>query len=497
MINSSVRFTGRFTESKVYRYTGSPSEILTSGAIFDLGRNPCRCCGTWTDITIAPPTPPVSFTDQSRVSRSTGVRCRLRMPPILEALAARVRNSARSSFHFTRMRRRHVPASTAFSPSLAPYVQSQATSLFQRLIFYAQARRMVTCRSDTCQQQHDSGMLEVRSAVRSARPMAFLLQPAVTSASAHSNYDQETPQKLTVNVSEDGFEGTWSLRMAMNKEIRSMASIHGEVHGNLFSPPFTSLAAARTIRICQPRSPNSRGFHSGTLPCRQAVPVEWREAGVLLPGLPSYCKVVEVGPRDGLQNESVFISAEVKGELINRLALAGLPVVEATSFVSILSVPQVRFASSRRTQHPPHSLTASPARQLADAREVMMNIAPTERTRFPVLTPNMRVRKRSAWHATPTSSHSMQPLSTLRVSRTPWPPGPRRWRCSPLPQRASARPICGAASRRAWSGTAKCVRSPRSSAFRFEGELHDRFSSEFCVHTIHTIVRASGTCRAL
>ncbi|KAI8059145.1 hypothetical protein BC940DRAFT_248102, partial [Gongronella butleri] len=51
--------------------------------------------------------------------------------------------------------------------------------------------------------------------------------------------------------------------------------------------------------------------------------------------------IVEVGPRDGLQNEKQLIPAETKVELIERLANAGLPVVEATSFVSPKWVPQV------------------------------------------------------------------------------------------------------------------------------------------------------------
>ena len=57
--------------------------------------------------------------------------------------------------------------------------------------------------------------------------------------------------------------------------------------------------------------------------------------------LPEYVKIVEVGPRDGLQNEKQLVPADVKIELINRLSAAGLPVVECTSFVSKRWVPQV------------------------------------------------------------------------------------------------------------------------------------------------------------
>jgi len=57
--------------------------------------------------------------------------------------------------------------------------------------------------------------------------------------------------------------------------------------------------------------------------------------------LPSKVKIVEVGPRDGLQNEKQVVPTEIKIELIERLAEAGLPVIEATSFVSPKWVPQM------------------------------------------------------------------------------------------------------------------------------------------------------------
>jgi hydroxymethylglutaryl-CoA lyase len=61
----------------------------------------------------------------------------------------------------------------------------------------------------------------------------------------------------------------------------------------------------------------------------------------VLRDLPEYVKIVEVGPRDGLQNEKDIVPTPVKVELIRRLATSGLPVVEATSFVSPKWVPQV------------------------------------------------------------------------------------------------------------------------------------------------------------
>ena len=56
---------------------------------------------------------------------------------------------------------------------------------------------------------------------------------------------------------------------------------------------------------------------------------------------PQRVKIVEVGPRDGLQNEKQVVPTELKIELIDRLAAAGVPVIEATSFVSPIWVPQM------------------------------------------------------------------------------------------------------------------------------------------------------------
>jgi len=83
--------------------------------------------------------------------------------------------------------------------------------------------------------------------------------------------------------------------------------------------------------------------------------------------LPSFVKIVEVSPRDGLQNEKTMISTEVKVELINRLSLAGFKNVEATSFVSPKWTPQ-----------------------MADAAQVMADITRRPGTIYSVLTPNMK-----------------------------------------------------------------------------------------------------------
>jgi hydroxymethylglutaryl-CoA lyase len=63
-----------------------------------------------------------------------------------------------------------------------------------------------------------------------------------------------------------------------------------------------------------------------------------------LPGLPSRVEVYEVGPRDGLQNESAVVPVEVKAEFVRRLLAAGLTTVELTSFVPARWVPQLADA---------------------------------------------------------------------------------------------------------------------------------------------------------
>lgn len=113
--------------------------------------------------------------------------------------------------------------------------------------------------------------------------------------------------------------------------------------------------------------------------------------------LPSTVTIVEVGPRDGLQNEKqnvrwrgcaarvslrhvpplpallhlLQVPTEVKVQLIEQLVDAGLPVVESTSFVSPKWVPQ-----------------------LADAAEVLGRVRQRPGVRYPVLAPNMKVGRR-------------------------------------------------------------------------------------------------------
>jgi isopropylmalate/homocitrate/citramalate synthase len=78
-------------------------------------------------------------------------------------------------------------------------------------------------------------------------------------------------------------------------------------------------------------------------------------------------RIVEVGPRDGLQNEPQAVSTEVKLELIERLAACGLPAVEATAFVSPKWIPQ-----------------------MADHTQVLERIRRKPGVAYPVLTPNLK-----------------------------------------------------------------------------------------------------------
>jgi hydroxymethylglutaryl-CoA lyase len=66
---------------------------------------------------------------------------------------------------------------------------------------------------------------------------------------------------------------------------------------------------------------------------------------VAAPGLPDRVTIYEVGPRDGLQNESAIVPTDVKAEFVRRLLAAGLPIVEATSFVHPRWVPQLADAA--------------------------------------------------------------------------------------------------------------------------------------------------------
>ncbi|MBV8340318.1 MAG: hydroxymethylglutaryl-CoA lyase [Candidatus Eremiobacteraeota bacterium] len=92
----------------------------------------------------------------------------------------------------------------------------------------------------------------------------------------------------------------------------------------------------------------------------------------LFAALPKRVTVVEVGPRDGLQNEHTLIPTDRKVAFIDALSAAGLPVIETTSMVSPASVPQ-----------------------LADGEEVMRAIERRTGVRYPVLVPNERGLERA------------------------------------------------------------------------------------------------------
>lgn len=90
------------------------------------------------------------------------------------------------------------------------------------------------------------------------------------------------------------------------------------------------------------------------------------------PALPQSVRVIEVGPRDGLQNEKALVPTEQKIQFISLLADAGLPVVEATSFVSPRAIPQ-----------------------LSDASAVMAGLKRLPTIEYPVLVPNLKGMERA------------------------------------------------------------------------------------------------------
>lgn len=116
--------------------------------------------------------------------------------------------------------------------------------------------------------------------------------------------------------------------------------------------------------------PNSTCYNSTPQTAHHAVQ-SYHLCQPLLP-LKQYVKIVEVGPRDGLQNEPVTIPTETKIQFIDKLATTGLPVIEATSFVSPKWVPQ-----------------------LADAADVMTGITRIPGVHYTVLTPNLKGLERA------------------------------------------------------------------------------------------------------
>ncbi|MEP6995796.1 MAG: hydroxymethylglutaryl-CoA lyase [Acidobacteriota bacterium] len=98
----------------------------------------------------------------------------------------------------------------------------------------------------------------------------------------------------------------------------------------------------------------------------------WEEHGFRRPHLPDRVTVYEVGPRDGLQNESETLPVAVRAEFVDRLTDAGLPAIEVGSFVSPKAIPQ-----------------------LSDTDEVYRLIHQASGVRYPALVPNLQGLERA------------------------------------------------------------------------------------------------------
>lgn len=98
----------------------------------------------------------------------------------------------------------------------------------------------------------------------------------------------------------------------------------------------------------------------------------YEEMKFLYPKLPKHVKIVEVGPRDGLQNVNEILDTNVKVKFINKLSQTGLKVIEAGSFVSPKWVPQ-----------------------MSDSDEVFKRINRAEDVEYPVLVPNLKGMERA------------------------------------------------------------------------------------------------------
>ena len=162
---------------------------------------------------------------------------------------------------------------------------------------------------------------------------------------------------------------------------------------------------------------------------------------VELEQLPARVLICEVGPRDGLQNESAIVPLEVKLEFIERLVDAGHQLVEVTSFVHPSWVPQ-----------------------LADAEQLLSRLERRPGVRYPVLVPNARGLDRALDAGVERDRDLRQRHRDLRPAQPQPDDGRVDGRCSrrwwPVP--ASAACGCGATCRcaSATRGRAGC-RCPR------------------------------------
>ena len=128
-------------------------------------------------------------------------------------------------------------------------------------------------------------------------------------------------------------------------------------------------------------------------------------------------RIVEVGPRDGLQNEKQILPTATKLELIRRLAAAGLRDIEATSFVSPKWVPQ-----------------------MADHAEIMKGLSKDAGVTYSVLTPNLKGFEAAVAAGAPArwrSSRLLRRVSRARTSiarsRNPLIASSRFWKRRGLP----------------------------------------------------------------
>ena len=117
-------------------------------------------------------------------------------------------------------------------------------------------------------------------------------------------------------------------------------------------------------------------------------------------GFPKKIKIVEVGPRDGLQNEMHIVPVDVKIEFVNRLGDAGIKIIEAGSFVSPKWVPQ-----------------------MANTADVLARVSRTPGLKYTVLVPNMKGFDRAlvaeadevAIFAAATEAFSQKNLSLIHI----------------------------------------------------------------------------------
>lgn len=102
--------------------------------------------------------------------------------------------------------------------------------------------------------------------------------------------------------------------------------------------------------------------------------------------LPSHVSIYEVGPRDGLQNESTLIPMSTKLELIHGLAAAGLKRIETTSFVSARKVPQLADAADLM------NILTREQQKPVDIKHSLQQESVTQAASYSVLVPNLKVR---------------------------------------------------------------------------------------------------------